>query len=131
MPDLGFERSPGLLGSLKAAGATLLAILQTRLELLTTELEEEKVRMGSILVWSLVALFCAGLGIVFVALFLVRLLWDTNPLLALGIPAILFFAIAALACRVVMRKVREKPRLFAATLAELEKDREQLISRHE
>jgi uncharacterized membrane protein YqjE len=131
MPDPGFERPPGLFGSLKAAGATLLAILHTRLELFTTELEEEKVRLGSILVWSLVALFCAGLGIVFVALFLVRLLWDTNPLLALGIPAVLFLTAGALACRVVIRKVRQKPRLFAATLAEFEKDREQLISRHE
>jgi uncharacterized membrane protein YqjE len=63
---------------------------------------------------------------VFATLFVVFALWETHPLLALGIPAALFFLVGVLAWRVVDGKVRSKPRLFAASLAELEKDREQL-----
>lgn len=121
----------GLFGSLRSAGATLLAIFHTRFELLSMELEEGWIRLAAILAWFLVAVFCAGLGIVFAALFFALLLWDTNPLLALAIPAFLFLLVAGLACRVAIRKVRSKPRFFAASLAELEKDRQQFTSRHE
>ncbi len=114
---------------MKELAATLLAIAHTRLELFSLELEEEWVRASSILTWSLVALFCGGIGVVFATLFLVFALWKTHPLLALGIPAVLFFLIAGLSWRVVTAKLREKPRPFAASLAELAKDREKLTSR--
>jgi len=42
------------------------------------------------LVWTLVALFCSGLGVVLATLLGVLALWDAHRLLALGIPAILF-----------------------------------------
>jgi uncharacterized membrane protein YqjE len=123
------NRPGGILGSLKGLAATLLAITHTRLELFSVELEEEWVRASSILTWSLVALFCGGIGVVFAALFLVFALWQTHPLLALGIPAVVFVLIAVLSWRVATAKLRAKPRPFAASLAELAKDREQLTSR--
>ena len=123
------NRPGGLFDSVKELAATLLAVAQTRLELFSIDLEEEWVHVSSILTWSLVAMFCAGIGVVFATLFLVFALWDTHPLLALGIPAALFLLVAALAWRVVMAKVRAKPRPFAASLEELAKDREHLTSR--
>jgi uncharacterized membrane protein YqjE len=125
----GTSRRGGLFDSLKVLTATLIAIAHTRLELLSTELEEERVRLSSMLVWTLVALFCAGLGVVLATLFVVLALWDTHRLLALGIPAILFLLGAALAWLVVRGKARAKPRLFAASLMELSKDRKELTSR--
>jgi len=113
----------------KALAMTLLAIAHTRLELLSVDLEEEWVRLSSILIWTFAALFFAGLGLIFAILFLVLLLWDTHRLLALGIPAILFLLVAALSWLVVRGKYRSKPRLLAASLAELAKDREQFNSR--
>jgi uncharacterized membrane protein YqjE len=127
--DPGSHPPERLFGSLKALAATLLAIALTRLELFSTELEEEGIRVVSILRWALVALFCAALGVIFATLFVVFALWNTHPLLALGIPAVLFFLVGVVAWRVVDGKVRSKPRIFAASLAELDKDREQLISR--
>ena len=127
--DPGSNRPGGIFGSVKGLAATLLAIAHTRLELFSVELEEEWVRASSILTWSLVALFCWGIGVVFAALFLVFALWPTHPLLALGIPTVLFLLIAGLSWRVVRAKLRAKPRPFAASLAELAKDREQLTSR--
>jgi uncharacterized membrane protein YqjE len=122
------SRPGGLFNSVKAMAASLLAIAHTRLELFSVELEEEWMRVSSILTWSLIALFCAGIGIVFATLFLVFALWGTHPLLALSVPAVLFLLFAALAWRTVSAKVRVKPRLFSASLAELAKDRERLKS---
>lgn len=125
----GTSRRGGLFDSLKVLTATLIAIAHTRLELLCTELEEERLRLSSLLMWTFAALFCAGLGIVLATLFVVVLLWDTHRLLALGITAILFILGAALAWLVVRGKVRANPRLLAASLTELSKDHKELNSR--
>ena len=127
--DTGSERRGGLFDSVKALLGTLLGMAHTRLELLSTEIEEQRAWLGSMLVWTLVALFCAGVGVVLATLFVVMALWDTHRLLALGIPAILFLLGGALAWLAVLGKARAKPRLFAASLGELSKDRKELTSR--
>jgi uncharacterized membrane protein YqjE len=127
--DTGSDRRGGLFDSVKVLVGTLLAMAQTRLELLSTEIEEQRAWLGALLVWTLVALFCAGVGVVLATLFVIMSLWDTHRLLALGIPAILFLLGAGLALRIVLGKARAKPRLFAASLGELSKDRKELTSR--
>jgi uncharacterized membrane protein YqjE len=114
----------GLFGSVKALAGTLLAIAHTRLDLLSTEVEEEWIRLGSILMWTFAALFCAALGVVFALVLLVVLLWETHRVLALGVPALVFLSAAALSWLVARGKFRAKPRVFSASLAELAKDRE-------
>lgn len=121
----------GLFESLKTLTSTLVDIGRTRLELLSIDIEEERVWLSSMLVWMLVTLFCAGLGIVLAILFIVVLWWDTHRLLALGIPALLLLAGAGLGVRVVLDKAHAKPRLFSASLRELAKDREHLTGHHE
>lgn len=118
--------SGGLFNSIKTMVSTLLAIVQTRAELLTTELEEERIRLTSMLAWGFVTLFCAALGIIFVTLLFVLALWDEHRLLAVGIPAAAFLLAAFAASRVVAAKAQAKPKLFSASLAELAKDRERL-----
>lgn len=113
---------------MKVLAGSLLAIAHTRLELFSTEIEEQRAWLGSMLVWTLVALFCAGVGVVLATLFVVIALWDSHRLLAVGIPAILFLVGAALAWLIVLGKSRAKPRLFAASLAELSEDRKELTS---
>jgi len=119
----------GLFDSLKTLAGTLLAIGRTRLELLSNELEEERLRLGSILLWASVALFFAALGTVLATLLFVTALWDEHRLLALGIPTLLFMLGALLSFRTALDKIRSKRRLFSASLAELTKDCEQLASR--
>lgn len=122
-------RSGGLFDSVKTMACTLIAIVQTRAELLSTELEEERIRLISMLVWTLVALFCAGLGVIFATLLFVLTLWDSYRLLAVGMPTALFLLAAFFAWRVVLGKAQAKPRLFSVSIAELSKDREQLTPR--
>jgi uncharacterized membrane protein YqjE len=119
----------GLYESLKTFSATLLGITQTRLQLLSTDLEEERERLLSLLVSGLVALFCLGIGVVLVTMFIVVAFWDNYRLLALGTLAGLFLLAGVVASSVAIYKARTKPRLFAASLSELSKDREHLSSR--
>jgi uncharacterized membrane protein YqjE len=117
----------GSLGSrLRGYAASGLAILQTRLELLATEVAEEKVRLGALLGYAAAAFFFLGFGAVFLALFLTVLLWDSHRLLALGIFTALFLVIGLIAAAAVARIGRQGSRLFAASIAELAQDREMI-----
>ncbi|MFZ1546696.1 MAG: phage holin family protein [Candidatus Nitrotoga sp.] len=116
----------GLFGSLKTLAATLLGICRTRLDLLSNEIEEQRVWLSSMLLWALIALFCAAMGIVLVTLFVVVVFWDTHRLSTLFILAFLFLLVAIFSSRVALGKAQAKPKLFSTSLAELSKDREQL-----
>ena len=90
------ERGPisALFKSLTNLLATFVAIAHTRLELLTTELQEEMHRVAEILMWSLVALLAAGIGLFLAALVVIFLFWDTHRLLASVAVTAVFFLIA-------------------------------------
>jgi uncharacterized membrane protein YqjE len=121
--------SRGLLESLSTLAATLVAIAHTRLELLSADVEEDRARVLPLLVMALAALFCIGVGVVLAAILLVVAFWDTHRLLALGSLAGFFLAAGVAAGAFALHKARTKPRLFAASLSELLKDRQQLVSR--
>ncbi|MEZ5614719.1 MAG: phage holin family protein [Rhodocyclaceae bacterium] len=119
--------APGSLGSrLRGSVAGALGILQTRLELLATEFQEEKLRLGLLLGYAAAAFFFLGFGAVLLALFLTVLLWDSHRLLALGIFTALFLAIGLFAMLSAARIGRQGSRLFAASIAELKQDREMI-----
>jgi uncharacterized membrane protein YqjE len=119
----------GLFRSIANLVATVVAIAQTRLELLTTELQEEMHRVAEILVWTLIALLSAGIGLFLLALVIIFIFWDTHRVLASVLVTGAFFALAAVAGLVLRAKVRSKPRMLDATLAELAKDRDNLAAR--
>lgn len=125
------EKAPskGLLDSLTALAATLVAIAHTRLELLSTDLEEDREQLISLLVLALAALFCLGVGVVLASILLVVTFWDTHRLLVLGSLAGIFLLGGFATWGFAMHKFRTKPRLFAASMSELLKDGQQLGSR--
>lgn len=129
MPEKAQPGSKGLLASLTSLAATLAAIAHTRLELLATDLEEERLHLLSLLVMVLLALFCLGVGLVLATLLLVAVFWDTHRLLMLGSLAGFFLATSIAACGFAFYQVKTKPKVFAASLRELLKDHEQLASR--
>jgi len=122
------EPAPGKsLGSrLRDYAAGALGILQTRLELLATELQEEKLRLGTLLGYAAAAFFFLGFGAVLLALFLTVLLWDSHRLLALGVFTAVFLAIGIIAALAAARIGRQGTRLFSASIAELAQDREMI-----
>jgi uncharacterized membrane protein YqjE len=118
-----------LLGSLARVLGTVLGIAQTRLELLSTELQQEVSQAAQMLLWAFVAVFAAGTGLFLGGLVLIFAFWDTHRLLAAVLVMGFFFLLAVVAVLVLRAKVRSRGRLFEATLAEFAKDREQLGSR--
>ena len=129
MADNAPVAGKGLFESLSSFAATLVALAHTRLDLLSTDLEEERVHVFSLLVLVLAALFCIGVGVVLATILLVTAFWDTHRLLVLGLLAGFFLAVGLVAGAVAFHKARTKPRLFAASLSELYKDRQQLVTR--
>lgn len=129
------EKTPvgnkGLLDSLTVLATTLVAILHTRLELLSTDLEEDREHLLSLLVISLIALFCFGIGLLLATILLVAAFWDTHRLLVLGSLVGFFLAAGIVTSAIVVHKARTKPKLFTTSLLELFKDRQQLGSRSE
>lgn len=118
---------PGLFESIKKLGATAIALTYTRLEILATELEEEKLRVVQLLLITAVTFLCFTLGAALLILFLVILFWETHKIIVLGILAALFLILGVILLYVLRRKAT-KPKLFSSSLSELAKDHEQLIS---
>lgn len=116
----------GLAQSLRRLAATLLDALHTRLELLATEIEEERLRILQLMLWGFVSLFFIALGVIMLTFFLVVLFWSTDRVLITFVIAAVYLAIGAALALYVRAKSRSKSRLFSASLAELEKDRDQL-----
>ena len=116
----------GLRGSIKKLATTLVGVLQTRLEIFSTELEEAKLQIGQLLMLGLAAVFCLGLGVVLFTVFLVVLFWDSYRLPVLGVMSGFFLVLGIFAALAMRAKSAENTKMFSSTLAELSKDREQL-----
>lgn len=131
--DAQIETRPGpatgLFQSLSQFLGTLLGIAHTRLQLLTTELQEEVQYAAKILISAFVAAFAAMMALFLAALTVIFVFWDTHRLLASVAMILLFLAVAVGAALVLSHKLRTKPPLLDATLAELAKDRDQLRAR--
>jgi uncharacterized membrane protein YqjE len=110
---------------LAAAGriaATVVAMVGTRLELAAVEFQEDVRRLLGALAWTLLAVFLACSALLFVALFVIVLCWDSFRLQAVAGVAILFGLGAALILARVRAGLNAQAPLFASTLAELRSD---------
>jgi uncharacterized membrane protein YqjE len=119
----------GLFHSLSNLLGTLIGIIHTRLELLTTELQEEVRQVGAILIWAFVAAFAAMMALFLAALAVIFIFWDTYRIVASVAMILLFIGVAVAAALMLRRKLRTKSPLLDDTLAELAKDRDQLRAR--
>jgi uncharacterized membrane protein YqjE len=116
----------GFTDSVARLVATFIAVLQTRAELATVEIEEEALRYFVYLMMALAAMFFAGVAILLVILLIVALFWDEHRIGVL-LMLIALFAIASAAIGVKLRdRYRRKPSLLGHTLVELSRDVEAL-----
>ena len=120
------EQLPGIYDSLKRLLGTLAAIAQTRIELLGTEVEEQVARLVSMLLWTIIALFCGFTAAILIAIVVLLTFWDTNRMLAAVLLMAGYASLGLLAWLRIRALARARPRLFQATLEELAKDRNRL-----
>ena len=108
--------------------STLASILQTRLELVSVELEEELLRFSSYFIISLIALFCAGVAVALSIILIVAIFWDDHRIAVLLTLIGLFGLASGLIAAWLRNQFLTKPRLLEQSIAELKKDAELLRS---
>ena len=124
-PD-GAPARPSLLDSAKRMLATLIALVHTRLELFTTEIEEEIQRAASVLLWALVALFFGSLFVMMIGFTIIIVFWDDYRVLAASAVTGAYLLGTVVFGLLARSRLRAKARFMAASIEELKRDRESL-----
>ena len=112
----------GLLHSIRRMAGSLIGAAQTRLEILATEIEEERLRLEQLLLIALAAAFCLAFGIALAVALAILYFWDTHRLLTVGLLAAVFLGAGGAFGWVLRAKVKSRPTPFAVTRGELAKD---------
>ncbi len=115
-----------LLSSLKNLFSTGASIAQTRLELISTDVQIARSKFISLLVMIVFALFFLFFGLVMLALLIVIYSWETDRILALTLLTAGFLSVGIILAAVILQSLKTMPKLFEATIAELQKDRKEL-----
>jgi uncharacterized membrane protein YqjE len=115
--------------SLRQLLGTVVGIVENRIELLGTEVEEQVARLTSMLLWTIVSLFLAFTTVLLMAVAILVAFWDSNRILVAILLAAGFAVLALVSFLQVKAVARGRPHLFQATLEELAKDRDRLGGR--
>jgi len=116
---MGGGSHTGALRGLLAAG---LDALRTRLDLAAVEIEIYLIRFVQMILWTIAAVACALLGLVFGLVTIVVSLWDTHRMLGLLGGTGLFFVLAVLFAFTATRTFKGKPNILEGSLQQLESD---------
>ncbi len=101
-----------LLSSIKGLASTGASIAQTRLELLSLDVQIARSKLISLLVMIVSALFFLFFGLVMLALLIVIYSWETDRMLALSLLTGAFLFIGLILALLISQSLRKMPRLF-------------------
>ena len=108
-------------------GAAFLGLLHSHVELLGIELQEQKARTVSLLLFAGLALVFGLLLLIGLSALILIVLWDSYRLPGI-VGLCVFYALAAVFCGLRLKSaVFDESSPFNATLEELAKDRERLL----
>lgn len=122
--DGGERISASFGGLLKAIAGNLVAILQSRLELVSTELIEERHRLIQMLIWATAAIVSGAMAFVLINVTVIYLFWEEARLTVL-ISLTLFYTLLVAGIAIGFKRYlkRQNPP-FAETIQEFQKDYE-------
>jgi uncharacterized membrane protein YqjE len=124
----GATRAAGLLGSARNLASTLIAVAQTRLQLLGNEIHAEGLRLARLGLFAVSAIFFIALGIIMLTLLVIVVFWDSHRLLAIGSIAAIYLLLGIAFGVTLFRHAAKPTCLFEDSLRELAKDKEHLSS---
>jgi uncharacterized membrane protein YqjE len=122
----GEATDPSLFASLRSFWSVLLAILYTRLDLCTTELQDQGIRVIKLLLAGLVAVIAFVTAFFFVNVWIIAACWYANRLLAIGIIVGVYFLIGLFCALAARNMIASWPGLLSQTIKELRRDVEGL-----
>lgn len=111
----------GLFAALRNVLATLVAIGRTRLQLLSTEVEEETIRLLGMVARGVAAMFLLGLGIILAVASAAAAFWEQRVAI-FGLCALFALVGGAYLLLRVKRQISQPSALFRSSLAELDAD---------
>jgi uncharacterized membrane protein YqjE len=114
--------SSGMMDSIRSFLASWVAVIKTRVEIISVEIEEQREWMEQLLLLAVGAAFCLSMGMILLTLLIVVLFWENHPLVVLGGFTILYLGGGIVLWLTLREKIRSKPRIFSATSSELGKD---------
>ena len=100
-----------------------MGLARTRLELASVEFSEERDRIQQQLTLLIAAMGLLLFAVLFAAMWIVVYFWDTNRLTAIFVVALVFAAAGVVLLMLRAQAARSAPTPFAATIAELDRDR--------
>lgn len=112
----------GVIESIRSFLASWVAVVKTRVEIISVELEEQREWIEQLVLLAVASLFCVSLGLILLTLLIVLLFWESYRLWVLGGFAFLYLGGAVLFWVLLRQKLKMKPRIFSSTAAELAKD---------
>jgi uncharacterized membrane protein YqjE len=112
--------------SAKRMLSTVIALVHTRLELFTTEIEEEIQRAVGILLWGVIALFFGSLTVLMIAFTVIIIFWDDHRILAASLVTATFLVTTFVFALMARARLRAKDRFMGSSIEELRRDREAL-----
>lgn len=131
MIEEGIAASPrpshGILASARNFVATLVDIIATRVEIVANELEEERLRLGSMAAWAACTFLFAALALIFFSMLVVAVFWDDHRIAATACVGIFYVLLAALSAAQFRSRLERKSKLFTTTIEELRKDQARLL----
>jgi uncharacterized membrane protein YqjE len=123
----GPSASSGLFGSLRSFWSVLIAILHTRLDLVSTELEDEAVRAIKLAIAGVISMLALFAAFFWANFFILALFWDTEyRLWVLGIIFFIYLGIGLGLLAVARNMILNRPKFLSQTIAELRRDVEGL-----
>jgi uncharacterized membrane protein YqjE len=116
-------REPGLFSSVRTFARALLGTLHTRLDLVTTELEDGAVRVAYLVASGLVGILALHGAFFFAMLWILAAFWDTAyRFWVIGGIFLIYFALGAGLLTYAWKLVAGRPRFLGQTLDELKRD---------
>ncbi len=125
------EHAPGggWSGSLRRFGDSLIALVETRMDILSLEWAEERRNLVRLLMVVFAILGCLHLALVLGLLFLLLVVGEQHRVAVIGGAAAVLLLLAAGGGIALRGWLRRRPPMFRTTVAELRKDREWLRGR--
>jgi uncharacterized membrane protein YqjE len=123
----GSGENPSLFASLRSFWSVLLAILYTRLDLATTELEDQARMVAKLVLAGVIAILAFAFAFAFANFFIIAAFWSgPYRLAAIGAVLGVYLLIGLVSAIVARNLVVNRPKIFSQTIAELRRDVEGL-----
>lgn len=111
-----------LLESIKALGETLIEVLRIKIEILSLDVKESRIRFISLLMLGVFSLLLFTLGIILGVFWLIIAFWESDRLLIMGVLTCVILFSGMLMLTVFLWKLKHGPEPFESSIAELNKD---------